>query len=320
MSKSEGNFITLADAIETYTADVVRATLAFSGDSLEDANFQTESASALILRSYTLITWIEETLKNLDNFRIGSIGSIESFADVVFYNEILKAINETKNNYDKMSYREVMITGYYNFQNARDRYILMTNVIHRDLIVHFIKIQAELIYPICPHFSEYVYSLLGLDVNNMRFPQVQVFDAVKVVSGQYLYDVAITTCQSRFPNCDGVLYIAKGYTTWQKTIINYVKENPGKTKAEICKYLSNLDQLKPVMKKVMSFVCDILEGKQTMNELPFNEMQVLSNNMDYIVSRSNLKTLTLKYSDEGNEIVQTKCIPGRPMLHTSKTS
>lgn len=316
MSKSEGNFITLADAIETYTADVVRGTLAFAGDSLEDANFQTESANAMVLRLFTLTTWIEETLKGLGNLRTGSI---DSFADLVFYNEILKAVSDTKSNYDKMMYREVMISGYYNFQSARDRYILMTDVMHRDLIVHFIKVQAELIYPICPHFSEYVYGLLGLDVKDMRFPRVQAYDNVRVLSGQYLYDVTVNKCQSRIPDSNGILYVAKSYTLWQKIIINYLKENPGKAKGEICKYLSGLDELKPVMKKVMSFVCDILEGKQTMNELPFDEMEVLSNNMDYIFSRSNLKTLTLKYSDEGNEMVQTKCIPGKPMLYAFKT-
>lgn len=40
MSKSAGNFLTLRDAIDDYTADATRIGLADAGDSLDDANFQ----------------------------------------------------------------------------------------------------------------------------------------------------------------------------------------------------------------------------------------------------------------------------------------
>ena len=39
MAKSEGNFITLSDAVKTYSADAARLALADAGDSNEDANF-----------------------------------------------------------------------------------------------------------------------------------------------------------------------------------------------------------------------------------------------------------------------------------------
>lgn len=46
MSKSEGNFLTLSEAIEKFSADGMRFCLADSGDSVEDANFVESTADA----------------------------------------------------------------------------------------------------------------------------------------------------------------------------------------------------------------------------------------------------------------------------------
>lgn len=50
MSKSTGNFLTLSDAIDKFSADGMRLALADSGDSVEDANFVEAMADAGILR------------------------------------------------------------------------------------------------------------------------------------------------------------------------------------------------------------------------------------------------------------------------------
>ncbi|CAF3799395.1 unnamed protein product [Rotaria sp. Silwood1] len=62
MSKSTGNFLTLAQAIEKFSADGMRFTLADAGDSIEDANFEVEMAEAQLLRLYTFIEWVKEVL------------------------------------------------------------------------------------------------------------------------------------------------------------------------------------------------------------------------------------------------------------------
>ncbi|CAF4589633.1 unnamed protein product [Rotaria sp. Silwood1] len=62
MSKSTGNFLTLVQAIEKFSADGMRLTLADAGDSIEDANFEEEMAEAQLLRLYTFIEWVKEVL------------------------------------------------------------------------------------------------------------------------------------------------------------------------------------------------------------------------------------------------------------------
>ena len=71
-------------------------------------------------------------------------------------------INETKANYDKLLFKEAVKTGFFEFQAARDKYRELTqNDVHRDLIMKFIESQAIILSPICPHVTDYIWSLLG---------------------------------------------------------------------------------------------------------------------------------------------------------------
>lgn len=60
MSKSTGNFLTLTEGIEQFSADGMRLSLADAGDSVEDANFVYSMADAGILRLYNLMEWVAE--------------------------------------------------------------------------------------------------------------------------------------------------------------------------------------------------------------------------------------------------------------------
>lgn len=69
MSKSDGNFLTLTDAVAKFSADGMRLCLADSGDSIDDANFVESMADAGILRLYNLIEWTKEILSGDVPFR-----------------------------------------------------------------------------------------------------------------------------------------------------------------------------------------------------------------------------------------------------------
>lgn len=62
MSKSKGNFMTMADCIDKFGVDATRLTLADSGDSLDDANFETEMANSCILKLFTFEKWIQDNI------------------------------------------------------------------------------------------------------------------------------------------------------------------------------------------------------------------------------------------------------------------
>lgn len=159
MSKSDGNFLTLYESIEKFSADGTRLCLADSGDSIEDANFVETTADAGILRLFTFIEWVKEMIASKLSFRTGSKGS---FYDRVFISEMNFLIKETDENYKKMLFREALRTGLFEFQRARDTYRELCNGnMHVDLVFEFIERQALIMAPICPHVAEHIWSLLG---------------------------------------------------------------------------------------------------------------------------------------------------------------
>ncbi|RZF47906.1 hypothetical protein LSTR_LSTR011882 [Laodelphax striatellus] len=83
MSKSDGNFLALDDAVKKFSADGMRLCLADSGDTVEDANFLESVADAGVLRLYTFIEWVKETIANKSALRSGPK---DSFNDKVFLN------------------------------------------------------------------------------------------------------------------------------------------------------------------------------------------------------------------------------------------
>ncbi|GMN39074.1 hypothetical protein TIFTF001_008312 [Ficus carica] len=97
MSKSMGNFITLRQAIEEFSADATRFSLANAGDGVDDANFVFETANAAILRLTKEIVWIEAFLA-ADDSSLRS-GPPSTYADRVFANEMDIAVTTTEQNY-----------------------------------------------------------------------------------------------------------------------------------------------------------------------------------------------------------------------------
>jgi leucyl-tRNA synthetase len=171
MSKSDGNFLTLYEAVEKFSADGTRLCLADSGDSVEDANFVESTADAGILRLYTFIEWVKEMINSKMLFRTGKK---DSFYDRVFISETNFLIKETDENFNKMLFKEALRTGLFEFQKARDTYreLCGGNQMHVDLVFEFIERQALLMAPICPHIAEHIWELLGKkeSILNARWP------------------------------------------------------------------------------------------------------------------------------------------------------
>jgi leucyl-tRNA synthetase len=165
MSKSTGNFLTLIDAMNKYSADGMRLGLADAGDTVEDANFVEDMADAGLLRLHTFLTWVKEflTLYPSSNAYTGKDvdGERLRHCDKVFLNDINRTIQESDTAYRRMMYKEAVRVAFYDFQHARDRYREASLGEMRPDIVHrFIEVQIVLLSPICPHVCEYIWRFL----------------------------------------------------------------------------------------------------------------------------------------------------------------
>lgn len=60
-----------------------------------------------------------------------------------------------------MMYREALKVGFYELQTARDFYREVSDTLNGDLLMRFIEVQALLLSPFCPHYTENIWDLLG---------------------------------------------------------------------------------------------------------------------------------------------------------------
>ncbi|KAI8954138.1 leucyl-tRNA synthetase [Xylaria longipes] len=301
MSKSTGNFLTLRDAVEKYGADATRISLADGGDGIEDANLEETVANATILRLYELRKWCQESANDSD-LRTGDLGLF----DKLFLNEINILVAQTKSFYIDTSFKLALKSGFYDFIASRDWYRDITKSVgismHQHLVLRYIELQALLLAPIAPHFSEYLYrEVLKHDdsVHNALYPKVPAPDAVLSAIFNYVRSVTsnITAAEG-----NQIKKLAKGKTTsydpkepkrltisvaasfpaWQEKCIDLLAQQYEGTGAIDVKDLTKQIDKKD-MKKVMPFV-QVLKKRLDSGEkpddvfsrrLPFDEAETL---------------------------------------------
>jgi len=190
MSKSTGNFVTLAGAVGEYSADATRFALADAGDGLEDANFERKSANAAILKLTKEESWIKEMLDA--PLRTGDL----NFFDRVFLNELNACAVAADAAYSKLVFRDALKYSFHQLTNDRDNYRLAldTEKMHRDVLMAYVEKIAILLSPICPHFSQHIWHASGLDAkHNVQFvaraswPAVTAADIDPLLQRQITY-------------------------------------------------------------------------------------------------------------------------------------
>ncbi|QKF93616.1 leucyl-tRNA synthetase class IA [Fadolivirus algeromassiliense] len=159
MSKSEGNFMTLRQAIDKYGSDPVRIALAEAGSGFDDANFMEKNANVAIVKLTIEKAWCIEMINKLvneKNFRN------DEFWEKIFEEEINQCIIDADKYYTEMEYQKAIVNGFYKMLSVRDNYrnkyesktIQMSHYHIKKYIENFLLI----VYPICPHFVEHIWN------------------------------------------------------------------------------------------------------------------------------------------------------------------
>eukprot|EP00088_Acartia_fossae_P002624 TRINITY_DN1108_c1_g1_i3.p1 TRINITY_DN1108_c1_g1~~TRINITY_DN1108_c1_g1_i3.p1 ORF type:complete len:1178 (+),score=353.43 TRINITY_DN1108_c1_g1_i3:49-3582(+) len=342
MSKSTGNFLTLSEAIEKFSADGMRLALADAGDTVEDANFLTTNADAGILRLYTLVEWVKEILEDKT---LKSRAKNPTFHDTVFMNEMNLKLAEAHDAYDKLLFKEALKTGFFELQTARDKYreLCGEDGMCRDLVMQYIEWQAIILSVICPHVCEHIWELLGRQesILNTAWPQPGPVNTTVIQQSEYLMD-AVRDFRLRLKNhmmpgkakkggapppsveapTHCTVYVAKSYPAWQCTVLDTMRDmhNKGVTdKKALSVEMGKKAELKKYMKRVMPFVAFMQDKVESAGvsaldtSLPWDEMEVLQKNKDYILSSLQLEGCDLAPSSELGEKGED-CRPGQPQI------
>ncbi|CAJ1381611.1 unnamed protein product [Effrenium voratum] len=193
MSKSKGNFFTVEDIIKNYSADTVRLAMANSGDTLEPANFDQSVCNKAVLTLAVFLDTMKSMIGGSEKLDTGS--ETARFVDVWFANEMNRLVQESKKFYETMYYREALRTCYFEFTSTFDQYRDICKAAsvapNKTLVTRYFEWQMIILSPICPHFCEHGWSMLGKKgtVLDARYPSAsKPVEASLTKQGDYIFN------------------------------------------------------------------------------------------------------------------------------------
>ena len=351
MAKSTGNFLTLTEGIEQYTSDGMRIGLADAGDGVEDANFAKETADNGLLKLHALLTWIKEMLEAIKAGKCSSEAP-STFAEKTFDAQMNECIIAADNAYNRMLFREALNRGFYELVMARDQYIAYCESVecklNTQLVMKFIETQIKLLYPITPHFSDYVWrKLLNHDTFlwNEKYPEIVNPEDAILEEWKYLDKNVAKFRASIDAYChpkakkgqkavvnehpkEADIMVGTIIPEWQiesaKTLKEIVADVDGvptfPPQKELASKLCMNAVVKKNSKKAMSFAMALVEkvkknGLSALDvSLHFNEVQFLESQIPYFQKALKIEKINIITVDKLDE----KLIPGEPVMTNFK--
>lgn len=351
MSKSTGNFLTLKESLNQFGADGMRLALANAGDSIEDANFETNVADSGVLRLWTFVELVKELFEEKGEMRSSSSKTV---SDDMFDAEMNLKIKETDLNYSKMMFKDALKTGFFEFSNLFNQYRERSSVqggMKWEKVELYIRNQILILSPVCPHICDFIwrnYLNEPRSILHSSWPKIKEVDMSLVKASEYLADASRRfrlrykahmtpgkpqkgSTSQKIPPVEkpshGTIWIAKTFPKWQSIILqtlhNLYKCNANTLpdNKEISKVLTSNPDLKKYMKKVMPFAQLVREKMQTMGEkalmntLDFDERCILEQNLPYLKDNLELEGLEIKWTDQSdNDRIKEEVVPGEPFL------
>ena len=337
MSKGEGNFLTLADAIDKYGADATRIAIADSGDSIDDANFTGTVANSAILKLYTLHEWIVDTLQSVSSFRTGD----KNFFDLAFDNEINIAIEKAKNAYETLQFRDVLVHAFFDLY-SKEEYRIFAGSYHQDLYFRYLSVQLLLLSPIAPHFCEKHWELYqeakGLEKTLIVSEAYPVGSAsinlLLIRQLAYIRSILKTARlaleksskkQKKNPK-KAVVYISSEFPADLQQILHLLHDYYQISNPDAKEYINIIKKLnlsKAETQKMMQFASFVVgefkeRGLEAFEDrLPFDEAWLIHTITPYALQELELEELKIENKNEKEENKQLRdaALPGRPQFY-----
>jgi leucyl-tRNA synthetase len=345
MAKSAGNFILLKDAIAEYSADSTRLALADSGDSLDDANFVRDTATGFIFKLTTFIDAVKTRFAKLGEMRIGEM----TLFDRIFENVVNRAILKADSEYQRMCFKQVLNTVFYELQAEEMQYELQSGGrvenLHAGVMKRYFETALVLLMPLAPHTAEYLWQdVLGKPTSVMQelFPKptsdkvdIKMLFAQKLIS-DVTHDIAkeVNRIKKKFPDTSEVfIYVAQSYAEWQreglKALLALYREKKGELPKDAIKQLVSQ---KPAwaeaqkMQEIMAFLAfaksnaEKYESEAALWPSPvIDDLAVLQEARAFISAQTGLKRVTPRAAEAGEAPpehagLSGKARPGQPQI------
>lgn len=237
MSKSDGNYLTVQDALEKFGTSATRMCLADCGDTNEDANFQESTANSFVLKLYTLVKTVEslETAEEDDEkVLVGMMTKIALSEDArydfnvneIFLESISKNIRLTIESYENMVFRDVLKYGFYENLRIIELYGIL-NGSNQTLIKYGYKTVLSLMYPIIPSLSTYLIRLKFDGV--MSLPKIyrETEDKIKAIEHVRSVCSKINSLKKNTHSSVEII-VNKEYCEWKRRCMEIVDSSSDK--------------------------------------------------------------------------------------------
>lgn len=298
MSKSKGNFLMMLESVEEFTADAARLALADAGDTMEDANFDRAVANNLILSLFVEEEFVRSVVEDNKNGKLRQ-GEM-TFMDRCLDNEISHIIECTAQKYDQMCFRDAMHKCWYEMIIIRDFYrdwaAKCDITFHADVIMRFIDAFVIMMSPICPHWSENLWEVLGKPglVVNALWPATAPCDFL--LRKQYLFlretvkngrQTALKVKEANRKNAH--IYLAQSFEPKKVEMLQFLQQAmqpngkfPSTVLADMKAFLADRPDLKKDTKILMQFgafmknEAELIGQDALATELTFDQKAILA--------------------------------------------
>ncbi|RZN50451.1 leucine--tRNA ligase [archaeon] len=156
MSSSKGNVYTSCDVCERYGTDVVRIGLMYSGEGVDDPNWETSFVETM---GEKLSSWYHFATTMYGTGRRGEM----QFIDLWFETVMLSIMKDVEEALEGMMYRSAIQRGYFDLHRALKWYQRRTADHHCELMDRFIEVQTQILSLFCPHVAEEIWEAIGMD-------------------------------------------------------------------------------------------------------------------------------------------------------------
>ena len=338
MSKSKGNFLMMKETADKYGADPTRFACADAGDSLDDANFDRSIADSAVVSLVKEENWINEILKET-NLRSGGEMNI---MDKILLNETNRAVISARTNFAGMQFKEGLKNAWHENLQARNGYREWCSssgiAMHKDVVTRWIECLIIMICPICPHWSEKMWKVIGKEGMAVKAPWPTAEEEDKILSRQakFLKDSTklfrAQAGKAKKGWKEVSIVVTDQYPDWKIDVLKFLETQYDKETKEFPKTImkelkgwtgANMKD-KKMIKFAMQFasfqIAEVKEvGEAALDvQLPFDQQGLLNQSLEYIKSQINVSEInTIKIGGEEAgvpERIIENVTPGKPTL------
>jgi len=167
MSKSTGNFMTLAESVKIFGTDPTRMALILSGDGMTDSNFDIQN----VIKAITLITNETNEIVELFN-KLADVKPVPTdetnLLDNVFQDEVNFVANKMMNQLEKVEIRGAFV-GIFDLINIKSEYKMhhSNEGVFKTNMIHYVNVFLEFVSIFMPYWYNDFMVQLPADITAM---------------------------------------------------------------------------------------------------------------------------------------------------------